>query len=433
MKVLYDTEVLALSVVDERSRTGIFRVIKNVAAGLIASKECELYYSAAHLLEKEAYVYMQSDKLLRQRPIIYPTKLQKRVKLWHDKTLAMEKQIGRNQQIIKNKLLLDTLRITRRVLYKTRTNYLLPEKMDLKVLNRMDIFHSPYYPIPSNITNQKKIKRLLTVYDLIPVLHPQYFPEQEEHTVKKAIRTIGADGYAFTISQATKDDLCNHQKEVNPEHVFVTHLAASPQLFYPVTDPGMITRMRAKYNIPEGPYFLGLSTLEPRKNLDHAIRCLARVIQEANLPDLHLVLVGTKGWLFDKIFTELDKAGPVRKRVILTGFVDDADLAALYSGALGFIYPSFYEGFGLPPLEAMQCGVPVITSNTSSLPEVVGNAGIMLDPRDEDALCQAMLKVYQDNKLRAEMAKMSLEQAAKFSWEKCVRQTIDGYKAALAT
>jgi glycosyltransferase involved in cell wall biosynthesis len=180
-------------------------------------------------------------------------------------------------------------------------------------------------------------------------------------------------------------------------------------------------------------YFLSLCTLEPRKNVDRVIRCFARLLKEKQIQDVNLVLVGVKGWHFDKIFNEIESNKDIRSHIIITGFVEDKDLAALYSASLGFVYPSIYEGFGLPPLEAMQCGVPVVTSNTSSLPEVVGDAGIMVTPTDEDALCQAMLNVYQSESLRKEMSAKSLHQAARFSWEKCIQDTINGYKMAMQT
>jgi glycosyltransferase involved in cell wall biosynthesis len=144
-----------------------------------------------------------------------------------------------------------------------------------------------------------------------------------------------------------------------------------------------------------------------------------------------MVLVGTKGWMFDKIFNELDASADIRDRIIITGFVHDSDLAAIYSDAAMFVYPSFYEGFGLPPLEAMKCGVPVISSNTSSLPEVVGDAGIMVAPTDLTALTQAMLSVYNDNALQQQMRAKSLERAAKFSWERCAHETVTAYKRSI--
>ena len=171
--------------------------------------------------------------------------------------------------------------------------------------------------------------------------------------------------------------------------------------------------------------------MEPRKNIDHTVRCFARIVKEQHISDLNLVLVGTKGWDFDKIFTEMMKHNSVRDRVIVTGYVADEDLAAIYSGAQMFVYPSLYEGFGLPPLEAMQCGVPVITSNTSSLPEVVGEAGIMVNPQDSDVLCQAMTDIYRKPALRNELATRALARAKQFSWASCAQQTVRAYETVL--
>jgi glycosyltransferase involved in cell wall biosynthesis len=171
--------------------------------------------------------------------------------------------------------------------------------------------------------------------------------------------------------------------------------------------------------------------LEPRKNIHHVIRCFSKTVLGEEIDDLCLVLVGTKGWDYGKVFEELSRYPALRKRIILTGYVDFEDLAPLYSGALAFVYPSLYEGFGLPPLEAMKCGTPVITSNTSSLPEVVGDAGTMVSPTDEDALCHAMLEIFRDSALRTRMSERSLARADLFSWEKCIEETIRAYRIAI--
>jgi glycosyltransferase involved in cell wall biosynthesis len=156
-------------------------------------------------------------------------------------------------------------------------------------------------------------------------------------------------------------------------------------------------------------------------------------VEQERIKDLCLVLVGAKGWDYEHIFQEIGNCGGFRKnRIIVTGFVPDGDLAPLYSGAEMFIYPSFYEGFGLPPLEAMQCGVPVITSNTSSLPEVVGDAGIMVSPMDADGLSQGMLDILSDRRLRHLLACKSRARAGLFSWDQCVRLTLDAYRTALS-
>lgn len=247
----------------------------------------------------------------------------------------------------------------------------------------------------------------------------------------RSLNSLDIEDYVICVSHATRNDLLNNVK-LDPAKVFVVHNAASSDIFYPCSDLAKIASVRRKYSIPEYPYILGLSTLEPRKNIDHVIRCFAKLVQEQSIKDLNLVLVGGKGWDYNKIFEEIENHASLKERIIFTGYVADEDLAALYSGALAFVYMSFYEGFGLPPLEAMQCGVPVVTSNTSSFPEVVGEAGIMLAPKDVDGFCNSIFEIYKKPSLREAMSLASLEQAKNFSWEKCIQETIAAYKTALS-
>ena len=142
------------------------------------------------------------------------------------------------------------------------------------------------------------------------------------------------------------------------------------------------------------------------------------------------MLVGTRGWKVQELLDEIDNDPLLQERVVFTGFVPDQYLSAIYSGAEGFLYPSLYEGFGLPPLEAMQCGVPVIASNTSSLPEVVADAGILVDPLDREQICQAMLSVLNDSELRNTFMRKGIERAANFSWKHCADLTVAGYQKA---
>jgi glycosyltransferase involved in cell wall biosynthesis len=291
-----------------------------------------------------------------------------------------------------------------------------------------DIFHSPFLPLPKGI--QSKFS-FITVYDLIPILRPQYFEFQENHLLHRVIKSIDAETWVFCISEATKNDLLNHSSNVDPQKVAVIPLGAS-DLFYNCRNENIMKVAREKYGIPEQPYFLSLSTLEPRKNIDSSIKAFVKMVRQERLKEVNLVLVGAKGWDFDKIFDEISGCNGLKDRIFVTGYVDDNDLAAIYSGALAFIYPSFYEGFGLPPLEAMQCGIPVITSNTSSLPEVVGDAGIQIDPLDNDALCHAMLEMYRNSAARQNLSLRSIERAKLFSWEACADVTVNHYRRALS-
>jgi glycosyltransferase involved in cell wall biosynthesis len=219
----------------------------------------------------------------------------------------------------------------------------------------------------------------------------------------------------------------------DPARASVVYLAAGSN-FYCCKDQELIAQTGKKYRIPVGsPYFMALSTLNPNKNFERIISSFIRIVKENPMKDLHLVLVGASGWNSERIFKEAENSGEIAKRIILTGYVADEDLAPLYSGALAFLFPSLYEGFGLPPLEAMKCGTPVITSNNSSLPEVVGDAAITINPRDEDALCQAMLDIYKNDPLRKKLSALSLERAKMFDWEKTTRESIAAYKQALSS
>lgn len=299
----------------------------------------------------------------------------------------------------------------------------------LENLSEADIIHFPHFALPQTVTTGR---RFLTIHDLIPIKFPQFFTGTHTEDQKQALNSLRPDDWVICVSQATKDDFCEYTG-FNPEKVFVTYEGADTNIFYPCEDADHIAQIRQKYRIPNIPYLLTLCTLEPRKNIDQVIRSFAGLLQQEKVTDLCLVLVGAKGWNYDKIFAEISKLPLLQQRVIVTGFVADEDLAALYSGALAFVYPSFYEGFGLPPLEAMQCGIPVITSNTSSLPEVVGDAGILLAPTDTEALCQAIWDLYQQPTLRQALSAKSLTQARKFSWDKFTQDTLDAYQTALLT
>ncbi len=289
------------------------------------------------------------------------------------------------------------------------------------------IYHSPFFAIPNNVGSDRRIQKVLTVNDMIPIHHPEWFLSGEQ-AVHHAIRTLSNDAHVITISEATKNDFCEYTG-FDPARVMPIYLAASRRLFYPVTDPERMHMTQARYGLHEEPYLLSIATLEPRKNIRHLVQCFARLVSENAVPiELKLVLVGTKGWKMDEWLSEIRASEQLISRLIFTGYVPDEDLAALYSGATAFLFPSLYEGFGLPPLEAMQCGLPVITSNVSSLPEVVGDAAILVSPTDADALCQAIIQVINSDELQQQLRANALRRAKLFSWEKFTRQHIDLYR-----
>jgi glycosyltransferase involved in cell wall biosynthesis len=231
-------------------------------------------------------------------------------------------------------------------------------------------------------------------------------------------------------SESARRDYCDFTG-LPTERVFVTPWAAGAE-FHPEADPERMAKARAKYGLPGGTFLLSLCTLEPRKNLPHLIRAFAGMLAAEPRRDVHLVLAGAKGWEFDDIFRSIEGAGAARDRIHTPGRIEDADLAAVYSAAAGFVYPSLYEGFGLPPLEAMQCGTPVISSNTSAMPEVVGEAGLLVDPTDFGALVEAMRALLDSPELRADLRERGLQRARHFSWERTMQLTLAAYQTALA-
>ena len=422
MKILYDISILGMGHYAP-AQTGIFRVVENIAYGLAESDECCVSFCSSHSLANLSQIigYLEATPELENIPLVHPN-LPKN--LYKNISGVIKKINGQSEVGFSHKVLRRGLYYSLRLLGKTI------KPLTIKELSAADLFHSPFLPFPEYTKAAGNTKRIITVYDLIPILYPKFFAYEENSLIKNVVNNIELNDWAVCISDSTKNDLCDYRKDLDPSRVFVAHPAAS-ELFYPCNDAEKIDSIKKKYGIPDVPYILSLNTLEPRKNMAHAIRSFARMVEQENIKDLSLVLVGTKGWLYGEIFDELSKNSALKDRVIITGFAADEDLAALYSGALAFVYPSFYEGFGLPLLEAMQCGVPVISSDTSSLPEVVGEAGIMVSPTDDDALCQGMLDIYNSDSLRETMSLKSIEQAKKFSWQKCMRETINAYKDAL--
>ena len=422
MRLIFDISVLGNGFYQSTSRTGVFRVIENLAQELVKMEAVTSFSSTFNIGS-----YFECIDYLKSNPALEGVRLA---------SPDISKDIQKAYQYLhvfthKNNNVPLCVKKINKIVNGAANRTFLRKTINQDDLTRAELYHSPFYPFPEQIKTNHKLKKVITVYDLIPVLFPEFFKNQQNGLINEVLKSIDNDTWVTCISDATKSDLCNYLPSLDPSRVVVTHLAAS-SLFYPCRDQAKLGHVRKKYSIPEGPYLLSLSTLEPRKNISQTIRSFARLVEEEKINDLSLVLVGTKGWSFDSIFDEIVASQKIRDRIIVTGYAADDDLASLYSGAMMFVYPSFYEGFGLPPLEAMQCGVPVITSNTSSLPEVVGNAGIMVSPEDGDALSHAMLTIYNSDELRKQMTTDALSQAAKFSWENCAEQTIETYKAAMA-
>ncbi len=296
-----------------------------------------------------------------------------------------------------------------------------------------DVFHTTHNAVPAAARAVPGLAVVQTVYDMIPFVMPELFTPADLAFYADVLARRRPGDRVITISESARTDFCARTGH-DPGRVHVVPLAADRAQFQPCGDAETLRGVRERYGIPDGPYFLSLCTFEPRKNLRHVIRAFGDLIRaQPGVADLRLVLAGGTGWKFDAIFDELNDADAgARARIVVTGYVAEGDLAPLLSGALAFLYLSLYEGFGLPPLEAMQCGTPVVAANTSSLPEVVGDAGLLLDPHDRDALCQAMLDLLHRPVLRRHLAGLARRRAERFSWERCARETVAVYRAAWA-
>ncbi|CAH0994151.1 D-inositol-3-phosphate glycosyltransferase [Emticicia aquatica] len=413
-KVILDTSVLGLGYFHEQSRTGIFRVAEELFKGLHKNDEIELSLAnIENLPEMMSYL----KKYFPESQFDLVNKKSDKFRAKFESAIISIFPIKSFPQ-----------KAIREAFVRTR-GYIKPQfSFNPKSLSAYDIYHSPFLPIPKELKGMTKPKKIITIHDLIPHLFPQYFGEWNKMMMRKILESIDENTFPVCVSEATKNDLCE-ATGISADRISVVHLAASKEIFHPENDKIIIEKTLEKYNIPsEKKYLLSVSTLEPRKNIERTIRAFLHLVQQEKINDLNLVLVGAKGWQFDAIFEEIKSNSTLKDRIICTGFVADEDLAALYSSAIGFVYPSLYEGFGLPPLEALQCGTPVISSTKSSIPEVVGDAGILVEPTDENAISQAMLQFYQNENLRHKLSKKAIEQAEKFSWEKFVDEHIKIYQ-----
>jgi glycosyltransferase involved in cell wall biosynthesis len=297
----------------------------------------------------------------------------------------------------------------------------------------IDIFHSPDFTLPPV---RRGTRTLLTVHDLSFIRDPESAtPALRRYLNQVVPRSVARADHVLADSQATRADLIElYQTPADKISVLYSGVNES---FRPLTDSSTLNAVRARYGIGAEPFILAVGTLQPRKNYIRLIQAFAAISPLSGIFDqqwsaVRLVIAGGKGWLYDSIFDEVERLG-LEKRVIFPGFVADADLPALYSAARLFAYPSLYEGFGLPLLEAMACGTPVVTSTASCLPEVAGDAALLIPPTDVAALTMALEKGVADESLRAELIAKGYARARQFRWDESAQRLLDAYRRLLGT
>jgi glycosyltransferase involved in cell wall biosynthesis len=292
----------------------------------------------------------------------------------------------------------------------------------------IDLFHVPYFAPPLF----PRTPTVVTIHDVIPLRLPAY---QASAMVKAYMRLVARAAHnatlIITVSQHAKQDMMD-ALNLPAERIRVTYEAAGDE-YKPITDAVTLARTRARYGVGER-YIFYLGGLDQRKNVLQLVRAFAHLYKQLDQPDLQLLISGNpdkqKGPFFPDPRPVAAELG-ISEQVIYR-FVEDEDKPAIYSGASLFVFPSLYEGFGLPPLEAMSCGAPVVCSNRTSLPEVVGDAALTVDPDDTHALVEAMRSVLTGSSLENELRARSLQRAAQFNWHKTATETLVAYQEALA-
>jgi glycosyltransferase involved in cell wall biosynthesis len=271
---------------------------------------------------------------------------------------------------------------------------------------------------------------VVTVHDISYTRYPQFFSPRDRWMLSTLVPlTMRRAARIITVSNHARQEIIDRYG-IAPARVAVTYEAAAAQ-FTGVHDPVQLAGVRARYGVPAaGRYLLALGNLQPRKNMRRLVEAFARLRSQAETTDVQLVIAGKALWRESEVYAAVERL-QLTDRVHFVGYVADEDLPALYSGALAFVYPSLYEGFGLPPLEAMACGTPVVCTNVASLPEVVGNAARLITPTDVEDLAQALHAVATDDGLRAALIAQGQHRVAQFSWQRCAAETLAVYREAL--
>ncbi len=285
----------------------------------------------------------------------------------------------------------------------------------------LDLLHSPHYTMPLRCP----CKRIVTFHDMTFITMPEvhgrfkriFFRNMMKHSGSHADRLL-AD------SESTRQDM-HRILGIDLQRIDTAPLAAD-DAYRPLAAAETEAHC-AVHSLTPGRFLLFVGVLEPRKNVPALVRAYASVHKKH--PDIPLVIAGKKGWMYDEIFAAVQQLG-LTESVRFLGYIPREEQIGLYNGARLFVYPSQYEGFGLPVLEALQCGAPVLTSNLSSMPEVAGDAALLVSPQDEAGLANAMLQVLEDDHLAAQMKERGLERARQFSWQRCAELTLQAYETA---
>lgn len=407
INILYDATVVCNILKKNSSRSGIFFVAYNVLLEFLKRDEFNIYLYAddggklEYLIKN--YQEFSSCKIYKfsfcqnfYRYVSYK-KIDSRLK---SKTFLI-------------RLLWEILAFLLKIFDNIQKEYFVKIK-------DIDIYISPMKAVPKFIEKNKLIKKYTILHDTIPLIN-DYRNNVGHKWYYNLINSINSCDKYFANSIYTKQDFIEYVPKINPENITVIPLSTGKD-YVKITDINYIEQVKSKYGIPlDKKYIFSLCNLDPRKNLIFSIKNFFKFVEKNNLDNFIFVLGGACWKDFENILNEnIENLGDKKDKILKIGYVDDEDMSALYSGAEMFLFPSLYEGFGIPVLEAMKCGLPVICSNTTSLPEVIGDCGIKINPYSDSEMLSAMEKMYFDRDFREKCIIKGIERSKLFTWEKCV-------------
>jgi len=410
--LLYDATIFANSYIkDSSNRTGIYFAAYNILKYF--SNDSRFFITLYIRDNYNKIKYFKKDILLSQFPICVNSK----------ETSAFYINVHKNSIKATGNIIKKVYFVLK--IIKEYFNKIIFKQDNASLLKTIDIFFSPLNPADNEIKSYSSIKIFIILHDLIPILFDKDSANSESHWFNVIAKSFNKDTYYLCNSNYTRNDFLKYYGDKLDENktVFIHH--ATAQDFYPDYDKTKLASVLNKYKIKykNNKYIFSLCNMEPRKNLIFTVKCFIKFISKHNIEDLYFYIGGSK---WNKFIYQLEKEignfNKYRNKIAGLGYVDDIDVNILYSNSLFFTFISKYEGFGVPVLEAMQAGTPVISSNSSSLPEVAGDAAILIDPDSEEQCIKAFEDLYFNNDLRKTYMEKGFERAKLFSWEKTVNK-----------
>jgi len=402
VNVLYDATVVCNILTRDTSRSGIFFVAYNILLEFLKHDEYNVYLYGN---DEQKLHYLISNYPEFSKCKIYEFTCFNKLR---NKLVLLKKE---QNNFYRNPIVRMFLSLSASIL-KRLHNFTMLMKSKYPDI---DVYFSPVYAVPKFLMKDKSIKKYTILHDTIPLIY-NYTTGHEWYY--KLVNSINSEDNYFVNSLCTKSDFIKYVPSINPDKITVIPLSTGKP-YSKISDISFINQVKAKYNIPlNKKYIFSLCNIDPRKNLIFSVRNFLNFVEKNKLNDLIFVLGGGHFEDFIEKFNK-DLKNFNSEKIYKIGYVDDEDMAALYSGAEMFLYTSLYEGFGMPVLEAMKCALPVICSNVSSIPEVIGDCGILVNPHSDDEMVAAMEKMYFDSKFRSECIKRGLERSEVFTWEKC--------------